>query len=240
MGQNHRDGVAAYKKIQSAILERIEGGHLRPGDSVHSERELAKIHSVSLMTARHALTELEREGIVVRRRGVGTFVAPPKIHFNKLVGFTEQMASRGLQASSRTLVAKVVSGEPEIAARLNLSPSTSLVKVERLRQGGGEPFSLETCYFSAERFAALTKEPVAHGSLFAILERDYKLEIAHADEEIDAIAADARMADLFDVAKGSPLLRIRQVIFSTAGRPEIYVLGIYRADRHTLLVRRFR
>jgi len=240
MGQNHRDGVAAYKKIQSAILERIEGGHLKPGDAVHSERELAKLHSVSLMTARHALTELEREGIVTRRRGAGTFVAPPKIHFNKLVGFTEQMVSRGLQASSRTLVAKVVSAEPEIAARLNLSPSASLVKVERLRQGGGEPFSLETCYLSAERFAGLAKDPVAHGSLFAILERDYKLEIAYADEEIDAIAADARMADLFGVAKGSPLLRIRQVIFSTAGRPEIYVLGIYRADRHTLLVRRFR
>jgi GntR family transcriptional regulator len=240
MGQNHRDGVAAYKKIQSAILERIEGGDLKPGDSVHSERELARIHSVSLMTARHALTELERDGIVVRRRGTGTFVAPPKIHFNKLVGFTEQMASRGLLASSKALVAKVVTGEPEIAARLNLAPSASLVKVERLRLGGTEPFSLETCYFSAERFSGLVKSPLRQGSLFAILERDYKLEIAHADEEIDAIAADTRMADLFGVGKGSPLLRIRQVIFSTAGRPEIYVLGIYRADRHTLLVRRFR
>lgn len=240
MRQDHRNGVAAYKRIQSAILERIEGGHLKPGDAVHSERELAKIHSVSLMTARHALTEMERDGLVVRRRGAGTFVAPPKIHFNKLVGFTEQMASRGLLASSKTLVAEVVSGEPEIAARLNLSPSATLAKVERLRQSGSEPFSLETCYFSAERFARLTKAPLAHSSLFALLEREYKLEIAHADEEIDAIAADTRMADLFGVAKGSPLLRIRQIIFSTAGRPEIYVLGIYRADRHTLVVRRFR
>ncbi len=240
MGTNHRTGLAAYKQIQSAVLERIENGHLKPGDSVHSERELAKIHSVSLMTARHALTELERDGIVVRRRGAGTFVAPPKIHFNKLVGFTEQMASRGLQASSKTLVAKVVTGESEIAARLNLSPSATLVKVERLRQGGTEPFSLETCYFSAEGFSGLTKAPLAQASLFAILEREYKLEIAYADEEIDATAADTRMADLFGIAKGSPLLRIRQIIFSTAGRPEIYVVGIYRADRHTLLVRRFR
>jgi DNA-binding GntR family transcriptional regulator len=48
------------------------------------------------------------------------------------------------------------------------------------------------------------------------------------------------MADLFGIAKGSPLLRIRQIIFSTAGRPEIYMVGIYRADRRTLLVRRFR
>ena len=240
MVQNHRNGVPAYRKIQGAILDRIESGQLRPGDSVNSERELAKIHSVSLMTARHALTELEREGIVVRRRGAGTFVAPPKIHFNKLVGFTEQMASRGLPASSKVLAAKVIRGEAEIAARLNLSPSASLIKVERLRQGGTEPFSLETCYLSAERFPGLTKAPLAQASLFAVLERDHKLEIAHADEEIDAIAADARTAELFGVAKGSPLLRIRQVIYSTAGRPEIYVLGVYRADRHTLLVRRFR
>ena len=156
------------------------------------------------------------------------------------MGFTEQMASRGLLASSKTLVAKMVTGEPEIAARLNLSPSASLVKVERLRLGGTEPFSLETCYFSGERYGGLVKSPLGQSSLFAILERDHMLEIAHADEEIDAIAADTRMADLFGVGKGSPLLRIRQVIFSTAGRPEIYVLGIYRADRHTLLVRRFR
>ena len=240
MGKNHRNGLAAYKQIQSAVLEQIESGSLKPGDSVHSERELAKIHDVSLMTARHALTELEREGIVVRRRGAGTFVAPPKIHFNKLVGFTEQMASRGLTASSKTLIAKVITGESEIAARLNLSPSAALVKVERLRQGGTEPFSLETCYLSAERFPGLTKTSFAQGSLFAVLEREYKLEIAHADEEIDAIAADARMAEVFGVPKGSPLLRIRQIIFSAGGRPEIYVGGIYRADRHTLLVRRFR
>src|SRR5437870_12912692 len=90
------NGTPAYKRIRSAILKRIERGHLKPGDVVDSERELAKIHHVSLMTARHALAVLEREGMVERRRGSGTFVAPPKIHFNKLVSFTEQMASRGL------------------------------------------------------------------------------------------------------------------------------------------------
>jgi GntR family transcriptional regulator len=240
MAKDHRDGVPAYKKIQSAILEQVEGGHLKPGDAVQSERELARIHSVSLMTARHALTQLEREGLVIRRRGAGTFVAPPKIHFNKLTGFTEQMSGRGLVSFSRTLSAKVITGEPEIAARLNLSPADNLVRVERLRLGASEPFALETCYLSAERYGGLVQAPLERGSLFAILEHDYKLQIAHADEEIDAIAADAKTADLFSVPKGSPFLRIRQVIYSTAGRPEIYVLGIYRADRHTLLVRRFR
>src|SRR6478752_3884502 len=100
MAKNDRNGTPAYKRIQSVIWKRIETGQLKPGDVVDSERELARIHGVSLMTARHALTSLEREGMVVRKRGAGTFVAPPKIHFNKLMSYTEQMASRGLIAGS--------------------------------------------------------------------------------------------------------------------------------------------
>ena len=74
-----KNGLPAYKQIQGAIVKRLERGLLRPGDLVDSERELAKIHGVSLMTARHALTALEREGMVVRRRGAGTFVGPPSV-----------------------------------------------------------------------------------------------------------------------------------------------------------------
>src|SRR5579872_1775685 len=118
MPSNNQNGTPAYKKIQATIVKRIENGHLKPGDAVESERELAKIHHVSLMTARHALTALEREGIVQRRRGAGTFVAPPKIHFNKLTSFTEQMASRSLTACSKVLSFAVVDSEPEVAARL--------------------------------------------------------------------------------------------------------------------------
>src|ERR1700691_2809094 len=94
MPNSRPNGMPAYQKIQATILKRIESGQLKPGDTVDSERELAKFHGVSLMTARHALTALEREGIVERRRGAGTFVAPPKIPFNKLTSFTQQMASR--------------------------------------------------------------------------------------------------------------------------------------------------
>lgn len=240
MSSNGKKPIPAYQKIQGSIRGLIKAGRLKPGDAVASERELARLHSVSLMTARHALATLEQDGMVARRRGAGTFVAPPRIHFNRLIGFSEQMAARGLPASSKTLMAKLVTDEPEIASRLNLSPSATLVKVERLREGGNEPFSLETCYCSAARFAGLITAPLSRSSLFAILERDYNLQMAHADEEIDAIAAEPRIARIFGIPNGSPLLRIRQVIFSTAGRPEIYVFGIYRADRHTIAVRRFR
>jgi GntR family transcriptional regulator len=235
-----RNGTPAYKKIQNVIRKRIEGGQLKIGSAVDSERELARIHGVSLMTARHALAGLEREGIVERRRGSGTFVAPPKIHFNKLMSYTEQMAGRSLTATSKILFAKVIHDEQEVAARLALPPNAGILKLERLRQASDDPFALETCYLSAAEFPNLLGTPVQRESLFKILEREYQVELGYADEEVDATAADQRTADLLHIPRKEPLLRIRQVIYSSKGKAIMYVLGFYRSDRHKLLIRRFR
>src|SRR6267143_290253 len=235
--QKHRNGMPAYQRIRGAIHRRIESGQLRTGDPVASERDLAKIHQVSLMTARHALASLEREGIVERRRGIGTFVAAPKIHFNKLMSYTEQMSSRSLTAGSEVLFAKVLENENEAAARLSLPPTSSILKLERLRHAAGEPFALETCYRSAAEFAGLLDAPVGRESLFGILERHHKTELGYADEEVDATAADPRIAEMLSIPRRDPLLRIRQVIYSTKGRAIMYVLGFYRSDRHNLVIR---
>jgi GntR family transcriptional regulator len=178
--------------------------------------------------------------MVVRKRGAGTFVAPPKIHFNKLMSYTEQMAARGLGVSSKLLCLTVIDTEQEVAARLALPAKSRLLKVERLRMGGEEAFAIETCYLSADEFKDVTRARLDRVSLFSILEHDYGLQIAHADEEIDATTADTHTARLLGIPPGSPVLRIRQEIYSTVGKPAIYVLGLYRSDRHTLLIRRFR
>jgi GntR family transcriptional regulator len=240
MSQSPHNGTPAYRRIQKAILERIDAGQLKPGDAVGSERELARLHGVSLMTARHALVVLEQDGRVERRRGAGTFVAPPKIHFNKLTSFSEQMASRGLVGYSKVLSASMVSDQAEISARLSLPSDGRLWKIERLRLGADEPFALETVYLSAQDFPGLARSRLERGSLFSLLEGEYGMTLAHADEEIDATTADAKAAHLLAVAPGAALLRIRQLIFSGGGKATLYVLGLYRSDRHTLHIRRFR
>jgi GntR family transcriptional regulator len=238
-GTPHR-GTPAYKRIQNAIRTKIDSAQLKPGDSVASERELAKVHKVSLMTARHALAGLEREGVVERRRGAGTFVASPKIHFNKLMSYTEHMSSRGLTPQSRVLVAKIVEHEPEVAARLGLPGTSAVVKIERLRLTAEDPFALETCYLPANEFSAVVGAPLGRTSLFATLEHDYGIELAYADEEIDATTAEGHVAELLGVPRGASLLRIRQVIYSTKGNATIYGVGLYRSERHRLFIRRFR
>ena len=95
----------------------------------------------------------DAEGAVERRRGVRTLVSAPKIHFNKLMSYTEQMGSRSLNACSRVLLAKIIDDEQDVNARLALSPKSKVVKIERLRHAGDEPFALETCYLSAAQFS---------------------------------------------------------------------------------------
>src|SRR5258708_20579557 len=85
MSAKNNNGLPAYQRIQSGIRKRIEAGQLRSGDAVTSERDLAKLHQVTLITAPHALASLEREGVVKRRRGIGTFPAAPTIHFIPLI-----------------------------------------------------------------------------------------------------------------------------------------------------------
>jgi GntR family transcriptional regulator len=143
-------------------------------------------------------------------------------------------------AGSQLLCNKIIDYEAEIAARLAMAPNCRLVKVERLRHAANEAFALEACYLSAEEFGGLTSAPLGRNSLFSTLERDYGVELAHADEEVDATAADPRTAELLGLSRGAPLLRIRQVIYSSKGKATIYVLGFYRSDRHTLFIRRFR
>ena len=174
------------------------------------------------------------------RRGVGTFVAAPKIHFNKLMSYTEQMGSRRLTAESKILFAKIIDNEQDVTARLSISPKSRVLKLERLRQVAGEPFALETCYLAAEQFSGLLSAQLRTASLFSTLERDYGVELGYSDEEVDATMADPGMAELLGVPKREPLLRIRQVIYSTKGVVILYVLGLYRSDRHSLVIRRYR
>jgi GntR family transcriptional regulator len=156
------------------------------------------------------------------------------------MSYTEQMRSRGLATVSKVLFVKIIDNEEEAAAQLSLSPGSRVLKLERLRYAGGRPFALETCYLSAEQFSGLQSAPLQRESLFSTLERNYRIELSYSDEEVDTTAADPRTAELLGLPKHAPVLRIRQVIYSSKGVVILYVLGLYRSDRHNLVIRRYR
>lgn len=232
--------LPAYQRILEAIRDRIQAGELKPGARIESERELARLHNVSLMTARHALQELEASGLVTRHIGAGTFVAQPKIHFNKLLGFTEMLAGRGIQAETRLVSLQTVGDNEEVVARLRQPFGSKLIRMERLRLGNGEPFAIETSYLPEDPFARVPRRQFEHRSLFEICHNDFHLTLAHADEEVDATPADPRSAKHLQIATGAPVLRMRQLLYATSGEPILYDIGLYRSDRYSLNIRRYR
>jgi GntR family transcriptional regulator len=232
--------VPAYQRIRNELRRRIQTGELKPGMPIDSERSIAKTNAVSLMTARQAIKALESEGLVDRRVGAGTFVAPPRIQFNRLLGFSEQMVSRGLQPSSRLISFTITKQEDDVCARLLQAGGTNLVRLERVRFGGGEPFSVETCYFVETDFPGIRKSHLEKRSLFEVLEQQYGVRLSYADEEVDATSADARVTRFLRITLGAPLLRIRQTLYQESGHPLAYSLGLYRSDRHSIATRRFR
>ncbi|ABF39427.1 transcriptional regulator, GntR family [Candidatus Koribacter versatilis Ellin345] len=240
MRRGRQSEIPAYQKIEGALLASMEAGELQPGDALPSERDLAKRYGVSLMTARHAVLALQNAGRVHRRPRAGTYVAPPRIQFNRLSGLTEQLSEHGVRMRSKVLTFEFCENEPHVNAQLVLPTDARVVKIQRLRIGGEEPFAIETCYVSAEAFPELRREHAEKKSLFATVAEQYGHPLNYADEEIDATTASARQAVLLGIRRDAPLLRIRQLIHASDGLPIIYGLGFYRPELHTVYVRRVR
>ena len=147
------------------------------------------------------------------------------------------MASLGLSANSTIISREVVSGEYEIAARLGVPSGSPLARLERVRLARLRAGRLRNMLLARGELQPLKDAPLDHGSLFAAIENTCGVRLAYADEEIDVTSADSQMADLLNIGRGAPLLRIRQVIFSTTGKATLYVTGFYRSGRHTLRIR---
>src|SRR3712207_5275852 len=97
---NKHSPIPLYYQLAELLRERIRLGEFKPGDQLPSERALSEQYAISRMTARQALTFLVREGTLIARHGLGTFVAEPKLTYDTLhlLGFTEEMMHRGGKA----------------------------------------------------------------------------------------------------------------------------------------------
>lgn len=160
-------GVARYV----AIEQWLDGlcSTLPAGSGLPTEAEVAERFHVSRMTARQAFQNLVQEGLIERRRGAGSFVLPRPLHRKPTVmrSFSQEMAARGLVASSRIVRAEVATA-PEAAAAMGLPPADWMVIIERVRCADGLPVALERAVLPG-RFAAVLEADLAQGSLHQAL-----------------------------------------------------------------------
>jgi GntR family transcriptional regulator len=226
-----------YQQVQSLIRDRITAGSWQPGDAIPSEQALGMQFGIARMTVRQALDGLIREGLLVRERGRGTFVARPRIEheLTRMHSFSEDMRNRGMAPSARLLDREVVPAPSEVGEKLGLGLREAVIYLRRLRLANGLPMALEISYLHYEMCRAVLEADLEAGSLYTFLEDSVGLRLTHASQELEAALPDMAEAALLELPRRHPVLVIRQTVYLRGmGEevPGIYGLTVYRADRY--------
>jgi GntR family transcriptional regulator len=206
----------------------------RSGERLPSERDLSSRWGVARMTLRHAMDDLVAEGLVERRHGSGTYVAPqPFARFLGLTSFTQDMHERGLVPGSRLVGYRAVPADGAMAAQLGVRPGEGLMTFTRVRLGSGEPMALETVWIPTAFVPGLGPADL-EGSLYEILARRYQIVTTSASVTIEPVVPDDRTCSLLGISGGRACLRLRMVDSDTHGRVVMFADCVYRGDRYRL------
>ncbi len=182
---------------------------------------------------RQALDELVRDGLIVRRRGVGTVVTPQQFHRGaRVTSVFEDLVAAGRSPSTVVLSVGVVDGPLEVATAFDLRQGQRVVALERLRSADDVPLALMRNWLPA-RYEFLASTDLTSRGLYQVMRERGDVPIS-ARKTISACAATLRPAQLLDVRRGAPLLQVRHVAYGADG--EVLDVGdhLYRADRHTV------
>ncbi len=230
---NRRSSVPLYVQVRQALEAHIDRSAWRPGDRIPSEPELCKLFGVSRPVVRQALQDMANEGLLVRRKGLGTFVAEPRITtrslVHSLVGFFQEMDAKGLPPVTEVLEQSMLPAGARVGAQLAVDPTTPVIKITRLRFIEDEPIVLVTSYLPYELCPDLLTADLRHQSLYAFLREGYGLTLAGGRRVIEAALAGEQDAARLRVPVGSPLLRLESVSVLADGRPMEYFHGLFRS-----------
>jgi GntR family transcriptional regulator len=232
MGEVHGNGPAQpkYRLLHDALAALISD--LPAGSGMPTERELCERFGVSRGTVRLALDHLEAEQRILRHQGRGTFVAGPKMDRPlELTSHTAYFRSRGMEPGSRLIGVTRVAATDDVAAMLAQAEGDEVLRIERVRLANDEPLALEVLYLGAKRFDGISALLGESQSLYELLRARYGVELAWAEETIEAALSPEREASLLGIPDGAPVLVLCRQSFDAIGRPVEFVRSLYRADR---------
>ncbi|WP_214326336.1 GntR family transcriptional regulator [Nonomuraea sediminis] len=214
-------------------LYRLISNQLRPGDKLPTERDLAEAFGVSRLTVRRAIDRLESDRLVFRVQGAGTFVSErPITKTIDFTSFTEDMHSRGLAPGSRLLDAVEVPAGARIGFALSISPADPVARIRRVRMADNTPMCLETSHVPLALAPGLLDLPL-DGSLYALMESQYRIRPERADQTIRATVLEPEEAELLQTMPLSPALLVERTAFDQRGRAIEVAKSLYRGDRYS-------
>lgn len=227
-------GELKHLRLRRQLQDLARG--LMPGEALPGERQLEEMFGVSRITVRRAISDLVRDGELVREKGKGTFVSHGMVRsVLHLASFNEDMRAAGFVPSTRVIAAEL--GEPpESAVRhLQLPAEEQAYRLQRLRLANGAPVSVDESWLPPAVLPGILDEDLT-GSLYRVLSASGH-PVRKVEQTVQAGAASVETARLLDVAPGAPILLFHRRSFTgpeEASRPIEYSISAYRADRYQI------
>ncbi|WP_305094103.1 GntR family transcriptional regulator [Prescottella sp. R16] len=230
--------MTLYAQVEAALADEI-GTHWQVGDRLPSEEDLIRRFGVSRITVRRAVQNLAGRGLVEIRRGVGTFVAAPRITqpLTALTGFVEDMHALGLEADAEVVSIRTQPASRSVADALAVPLGSDVTFVERVRRADGRALSFDQTYLIPEVGRRIAEDDLESTPIFTLLERTYGVPLVEATYRLSACLADADVAAALDVQVGDAVFRIERTTFTTDDRPVDYEILHYRGDAVTFETR---
>ncbi|MBP7335585.1 GntR family transcriptional regulator [Niveispirillum sp.] len=227
--------LPVYHQLYVVLRQQIIDGAYSQTTPLPTEMALAAQFNLSRVTVRRALEVLEREGLVVRRQGVGTFPAPQEggaASPPRLSGLIENLITIGVETTAQTLAHDTDVPLPAAATMaLKLPPGSRGVRLERLRSHKDRPVSLTEVYLPPESAHLLKGQAMDDRPVVRILEQAGLIAVS-AEQSISAMAANDDVSEKLGVAIGSPVIRLRRTVFDREGRPILHQQSLYNPDRY--------
>jgi GntR family transcriptional regulator len=230
---------SVVEQVGESLLEDLLDGRLAPGAKLANENELADRYGVSRATVRDAVRVLMDAGYLTRRHGSGTYVtcSPRTRHpLETTVSYTAMIRESGHQPAETILSSDVRPPANLERTLLALANGDSVIEVERIRFADRRPV-----IYSRDRIPMMLiadrADQALDSSLYSILERAGH-PVAHASAQLIPTVADAELAKLLVVKRGTPLLHIDQVDYDERGRAVMLSHEWHVADAFELIVNR--
>lgn len=234
LGIDRASALPLYHQLKELLVVEIRDGGLQPGTRLPGDHDLCERYEVSRTVVRQALADLEREGVIERVKGRGTFVAQTKTGeglVQSLTGLSEDVASRGGHLHSAVRRFGFVPADGQVAADLGLAKGHPVVELERLRYVDRTPWTLTIAHLRAELVPGLLEEDFSEQSLYAVLERRYQIRLVRGHRSVEATAASSEVASSLGIAKGAPVLVLRSVSYDDDDVAVESFVAFHRGDR---------
>lgn len=223
---------AIYLQVAERLAAEVRSLHA-PGDRLPPEPELAARFGINRHTLRHAIDLLEMQGILERRRGLGTYILDPPVAYplHAQARFSDNLAAAGRGSSARLVAAACEPAPAAAAGALALRPGNTVWRLTTLRMVEDAPMSLIDHWLPVDGFAGLAAA-YHGGSLHALLRAAYGVVPRRLSTDIAAALPMPAAARLLRMDPCHPVLRLRTINVDTvSGRPIEYAVSNIRADR---------